>query len=225
MLFVLLLVACLIENSNCFILIQSVSVKRAAIPLTAEPPTLREGCSNKMSEKPEGFDAAKNEISHRESLIRKLFPSLIAFNLIVASQITSLVADAAASPVLDEVETSKPMITKKVFLNIKIANYTEESIGRNKGANGSGRVVFGLYGKNAPKSAEVFLRSILSDGSNVPSFVNSQFSRVSEEGVLQLERIRGLNSVLLAGSEQFEFGGEVMDYPPILESNNIRHSR
>ena len=213
MLFACLLVAYFfIETCTCF---APISTKWAisSIALTAKPPTTYESCSDSLSD--------------RESLIRKLFPTFLAFNLIATSKITRFIADAATQELeADAVAApSKPLITQKVFLDIKIANYTEESIGRNRGAYGSGRVTFGLYGKDAPKSAEVFLRSILSDGSTIPSFINSQFSRVSEEGVLELERVRGLNSVLLAGSEQFEFGGEVMDYQPILESNSIRHSR
>lgn len=55
-----------------------------------------------------------------------------------------------------------PLITHKVYLDIKIANYTEESTGTNKGADGSGRVTFGLYGKDAPDSvARVRLSSMI----------------------------------------------------------------
>ena len=80
-----------------------------------------------------------------------------------------------------------PQITDKVFLDIKIANYTEESVGTNKGALGSGRVVFGLYGKEAPESVQRFLDVINSDGFSTPSFDNAQFSRVTEEGLLLVE--------------------------------------
>ena len=38
-----------------------------------------------------------------------------------------------------------PEITNKVYIDIKISNYTEESIGTNKGAQGSGRIVIGNY--------------------------------------------------------------------------------
>ena len=48
----------------------------------------------------------------------------------------------------------QPEITNKVYLDIKIANYTEESTGTNRGADGSGRVVFGLFGKIAPDSVQ-----------------------------------------------------------------------
>ena len=52
----------------------------------------------------------------------------------------------------------------KVYLDIKIANYTEESTGRNRGATGSGKIVIGLYGKAAPESVKRFLATI--DGSS-----------------------------------------------------------
>lgn len=61
-----------------------------------------------------------------------------------------LTTEAIAPPVA----RIEPVITSKVYLDIKIANYTEESTGTNKGADGSGRVVFGLYGKDAPDSVE-----------------------------------------------------------------------
>ena len=48
----------------------------------------------------------------------------------------------------------------KVYLDIKIANYTEESTGRNRGATGSGKIVIGLYGKAAPESVKRFLATI-----------------------------------------------------------------
>jgi hypothetical protein len=38
-----------------------------------------------------------------------------------------------------------PVITNKVFIDIKIANYTEESTGTNKGADGSGQMVLGTH--------------------------------------------------------------------------------
>ena len=46
-------------------------------------------------------------------------------------------------------------------MDIKIANYTEESTGRNIGATGSGKVVIGLYGKAAPESVKRFMKSPL----------------------------------------------------------------
>ena len=118
-----------------------------------------------------------------------------------------------------------PQITNKVYLDIKIANYTEESIGKNRGATGSGRIVFGLYGKDAPESVANFLKVIQSDGQELPSFYNTQFSKVSPEGALEVEKISGLRTIQLAGQEQYEYGGNLMPYKPILETNNFKHDR
>lgn len=119
-----------------------------------------------------------------------------------------------------------PEITSKIYLDIKISNYTEESIGTNKGAKGSGRVVIGLFGKQSPLSVKRFLDTISGDGENTPSFYNSQFSKIVNGNLLQIERIRGVNTVNIAGSEQYEYKGKVLqDYSPILEQNDIPHYR
>ena len=170
-------------------------------------------------------DALSSPNLYRRSMLQNIIQSVVVINAITLHALSPAIGDTYNENSESGVGNLKPKITQKAYLDLKIANYTEESVGKNRGAYGSGRVVFGLYGKDAPKSVDVFLRSILSDGKTVPSFINSQFSRVTEEGVLELERVRGLNTVRIAGSDQYEFGGEVLDYQPILESNSIRHSR
>eukprot|EP01038_Epipyxis_sp_PR26KG_P008017 gene8017-10865_t len=118
-----------------------------------------------------------------------------------------------------------PMITEKVFLDIKIANYTEESKGKNRAAQGSGKIVIGLYGKDAPQSVAIFLETIRSNGTSLPTYYNSQFSRLSEEGIMEVEKVRGINSITIAGVEKYEYAGNVLDYKPILEPNRISHNR
>lgn len=116
-----------------------------------------------------------------------------------------------------------PVITNKVFIDIKIANYTEESTGTNKGAEGSGRMVLGLYGKDAPESVKRFLDTVDGNGMDSPSYVNSQFTRIAEGILLEMERVRGINKVSIAGTDQYEYSGNILvDYKPILESNNLR---
>lgn len=165
--------------------------------------------------------------------------SLMYYLLNNRATITSAIADEQISSTMkiaSTVDLSKdddvrgliamePEITDRVYLDVKIANYTEESVGKNKGAIGSGRLVIGLYGKIAPLSCKIFLDTIQSDGSLIPSFRNSQISRITEEGLIEVEKIRGLNTVLLAGTDQYEYDGNLMDYKPILESNGIKHSR
>jgi hypothetical protein len=59
-----------------------------------------------------------------------------------------------------------------------------------------------------------------------PSFVNSQFTRVTDGAYLEMERVRGINKVSIAGSEQYEYQGNVLtDFKPIMEQNSLRHDR
>jgi len=153
--------------------------------------------------------------------------TLMLYLLNNRAAITNAVADDNSSSGMMTVSSmiEEPEITDKVYLDVKIANYTEESIGKNKGAMGSGRLLIGLYGKVAPLSCKIFMDTIQSDGSLIPSYRNSQLSRITDEGLIELEKIRGLNTILLAGTDQYEYDGNLMDYKPILESNGIKHSR
>lgn len=123
---------------------------------------------------------------------------------------------AAGTPV-------SPRITQKAYIDIKIANYTEESTGTNRGAKGSGRIVFGLYGDIAPRSVQSFLDTVRSDGEEDPSYYNSIFSRISPDGVLEIEKVRGVNTVTIAGSEQLEYNGKLLSPAPPLETSTIKH--
>jgi hypothetical protein len=119
-----------------------------------------------------------------------------------------------------------PEITDKVYMDIKIANYTEESIGKNKAAVGSGRIVVGLFGKEAPQSVKLFLDTIRSDGKTAPTFFNSQISRISmDEGLVEIEKMRSLNPITIAGDEKYEYAGNVLDYKPILENSKVSHAK
>lgn len=187
--------------------------------------------SNAVIARKSWFDAAK-KISLVNSLMyyllnnRATITSAIADDMSSSTmKITSSVVDISKDIDAKGMVAIEPEITDKVYLDVKIANYTEESVGKNKGAMGSGRLVIGLYGKVAPLSCKIFLDTIRSDGSLIPSYRNSQLSRISEEGLIEVEKIRGLNTVLLAGTDQYEYDGNLMNYKPILESNGIKHSR
>lgn len=116
--------------------------------------------------------SGENPLSMKQSFLSNSRDLLISFSVVAITTASTNIrrADAVTSgaAVADAVSTSTasttttaatpaqstalPVITNKVYLDIKIANYTEESTGTNKGADGSGRVVFGLYGKDAPES-------------------------------------------------------------------------
>jgi cyclophilin family peptidyl-prolyl cis-trans isomerase len=111
------------------------------------------------------------------------------------------------------------MVTDRVSIEIKIANYTEESVGTNKGADGSGTIVIGLYGKHAPQSVKLFLDTVMGNGIDTPDYINAQFQRVTPQGLLEMDSVRGMNAISIAGSSQYEYRGKVLSgYKPILES-------
>ena len=186
--------------------------------------------SNTVIARKSWFDTAK-KITIVNSLMYYLLNNRVTITSAIADDKISSTMKIASTVELPTDKVPKglmeiePEITDKVYLDVKIANYTEESVGKNKGAFGSGRLVIGLYGKVAPLSCKIFLDTIRSDGSLIPSYRNSQLSRITEEGLIEIEKIRGLNTVLLAGTDQYEYDGNLMDYKPILESNGIKHAR
>lgn len=121
---------------------------------------------------------------------------------------------------------SDPEITHKVYLDIKIANYTEESIGTNKAATGSGRLIIGLYGKDSPESVKNFLNTLDGNGLDRPNFIRSQFSRVKDDVLLEMEKVKGINKINIGGADAYEYQGNILyDYKQILETNKILHDR
>ena len=101
----------------------------------------------------EPISVRENFLSNSRNMMISL--SAVALSTVVKVQVANsveldekVITEITAPPVA----RIEPVITSKVYLDIKIANYTEESTGTNKGADGSGRVVFGLYGKEAPDS-------------------------------------------------------------------------
>jgi cyclophilin family peptidyl-prolyl cis-trans isomerase len=118
------------------------------------------------------------------------------------------------------------VITDYAFLDLKIANYTEESVGSNRGATGSGVIKIALFGKDAPQSVNRFLATLDGDGETTPSYVNCQFTRIVNGSLLEMERVRGINKISIAGSDSLEFKGNLLtDYTPILESNQLPHDK
>ena len=153
--------------------------------------------------------------------------SLMAYTL-AALHIVKVGADEPKAPESIESLSSivEPEITDIVYLDIKIANYTEESIGTNRGAYGSGRIFLGLYGNDAPIFVKQFLKIVASDGEMFPSFLNSQFGQIVDQKVLQLDGIADLDVVTIAGNSEYEYRGSLLsDWRPFLETNALRHDK
>ena len=142
----------------------------------------------------------------------------------IVSTITCLSVFTSGALLVRSDSTNSPAVTHKVFLDIKIANYTEESIGTNKGAIGSGRLIIGLYGKDAPESVKIFLSTLDGNGVDHPNYVRNQFSRIVDGQLLEIEKVRGINRINIAGQDALEYQGALLsDNTPILETNTLRH--
>lgn len=165
-----------------------------------------------------------NVVVEYDLLCNRFTAALALFILPMSSRAESVeYADAESQ---QRVSSDSQIVTDTVYLDVKIANYTEESIGRNRGAEGSGRIVIGLFGKVAPKSVENFLSIIDGDGLQKPSFYNTQFSKILNDQLLTVEKVRGINTINIAGSDQYEFNGNLLPgMQPILENNGIRHDK
>ena len=71
--------------------------------------------------------------------------------------------------------------------------------------------------------ANIFIEG---DGETTPSYYNAQFSRIVDDNLLEIEKVRGVNKLSIAGTDQYEFKGTVLaDYKPILETNSLSHNR
>lgn len=118
-------------------------------------------------------------------------------------------------------------VTDKAYIDIKISNYSEESIGKNQPATGSGKLVIGLFGKKCPKAVNLFLKTCRSNGDDEPTYLNSQFSRINyENGLLEIEKVRGLEVLNIAGVDQYDYRGKLLPgLEPIVESNVFRHTK
>ena len=159
--------------------------------------------------------------SHQQFFYTNIKRALNSFILIpsVTYSLTSQYSNAMS-------DNPSVEITDYAYFDLKIANYTEESIGTNRGARGSGRIKIALFGKEAPKSVSRFLMTLDGDGNQSPNYLNSQFTRIVNDTLLEIERVRGMNTIDIAGTESLEFKGNVLtEFTPILESNNLRHTK
>lgn len=117
-----------------------------------------------------------------------------------------------------------PTITGKCYLDVRLVQQLSEDNGYSSGTSPRGRIVFGLYGNEAPKLVEQFLGyfpAALGDG--LPSYGSSIMYRMSPGKLLELGKIKGLNKIAVAGSNQLEYGGRILPSKPAFEGNDLKH--
>ncbi|CAM9412593.1 unnamed protein product [Discosporangium mesarthrocarpum] len=129
---------------------------------------------------------------------------------------------AAAS----EASSSNPVVTSTCLIEVRIMEPLNESNNFSSVNAYRGKMLFGLYGKAAPKAVENFLKYALVDAqSERPSYASSQMMRMVPGVILEGGKIKGLNTILIGGQEELEYGGEILASPLLLESSGLPHNR
>lgn len=116
----------------------------------------------------------------------------------------------------------KAEITAKVFFDVRIIkDYTKEVL---EDGVQRGRIVFGLYGKAAPKTVTQFLTFVQSgQGAMGPTYSSSLFFRQEAGKWMEGGKISGLSKTEIAGLEEYEWMGRVVPLSSPLEANPLVH--
>jgi hypothetical protein len=98
-------------------------------------------------------------------------------------------------------------ITTKIYMDLRILkDYSKEVL--EDGAV-RGRLIIGLYGRDAPKTVEHFLQFLPTTPGTAPSYASGSFFRHEAGKWLEGGRISGLNRMQLAGVDSYEWNGVV----------------
>ncbi|CAM9576250.1 unnamed protein product, partial [Phaeothamnion confervicola] len=115
-------------------------------------------------------------------------------------------------------------ITDKIFLEVRIFEPLSEENGYSSANSYRGKIVVGLYGEAAPQSVSNFLEFSEPDYSvDKPSYASGLMTRLEPGVIVEGGRIKGLNTVPIAGSSQLEYRGQILPNPPIIEANALSH--
>jgi cyclophilin family peptidyl-prolyl cis-trans isomerase len=141
-----------------------------------------------------------------------------------AAMTTSSLPTTTATAAATTADPSDAAVTHKVFMNVRISRqdgtfYVRDDlpdIPENKVF--SGRLVIGLFGKNAPLAVERFLSYIVATGSAdddvdnpKPSYSRSSFNSFDEgTGLLRGGKIASLEVTEIGGSTAIRYGGRLL---------------
>eukprot|EP00638_Chattonella_subsalsa_P002538 CAMPEP_0117759204 /NCGR_PEP_ID=MMETSP0947-20121206/15872_1 /TAXON_ID=44440 /ORGANISM="Chattonella subsalsa, Strain CCMP2191" /LENGTH=275 /DNA_ID=CAMNT_0005579613 /DNA_START=130 /DNA_END=957 /DNA_ORIENTATION=+ len=120
---------------------------------------------------------------------------------------------------------STPKITHKVFMEIKIASILDASNNYSSYGDYRGQLVFGLYGKDAPKSTNIMLKFMEGTNEESPTYATGLMTRSTPGVIMEGGKIKNLNPVTLAGVQQYEYRGNIVLVPSAVEPSPIKHVR
>lgn len=191
-------------------------------------------------------DEDKHEVfslrTKRRDILQHSVAAVAATSLALSSTITmmpplsalaadSTTASSATTPTTF-ISPSKATITDKVFMNVRISRqdgtfYVRDDLpGTPENTVFYGRLVFGLFGKEAPRHVEKFKSYVLPnqsplDNDPLPAYDRSTFSSFDQAtGVLMGGTIASLELTELAGSLALRYGGRLLPASLWVESRS-----
>ena len=157
-----------------------------------------------------------------------------AFTTATTCQGAQAVTTAVAPPVVAPgVNPAAPRVTTRVFLDVRVIQRFANPPGSPplevlEDAAVRGRLVFGLYGENAPAGVERFLSFVTGNVGQFtqgqgPSYRSSLFERLEPGRLVEGGRISGLKQVVFAGTLEYQYGERLLPLRPVLEASNLKH--
>ena len=120
-------------------------------------------------------------------------------------------------------------VTARVFLDLRIINsFSVEVL---EDAATRGRVVIGLFGKDAPLAVQRFIEFTqgtvgqYSQTGGGPAYSQATFDKLRPGELLEGGKIAGLRQTTFAGSVEWEYMSRLLPLRPALEVNELRHDR
>jgi len=125
--------------------------------------------------------------------------------------------------------TAAGKVTDRVFFDVRvITRYDVEVL---EDAALRGRLVFSLFGNDAPKTVQKFLEFV--DGTpgqwkssgGGPMYSSGSFTKLQPGVMLEGGTINGLRLTTFAGEQDYEWMSRLLPLRPILEANDLKHDR
>ena len=166
----------------------------------------------------------------RQALVRPLLAAAISgLGGFVGIGGPAIAADAPAV-VAAPPSTANAVVTQRVYLDLRIITRFDVEVLEDAAVRG--RLVLGLYGKDAPLAVERFVEFVqgttgqYAKSAGGPSYAQAAIEKLRPGELIEGGRISGLKQATFAGSLEWQYMSRMLpNLRPILEVNELRHDR
>ena len=151
---------------------------------------------------------------------------------LLAAALTSIAGldkSAALVPATAARPASQAQVTSKIFLDVRIIKRFDVEVLEDAAIRG--RIVIGLFGKDAPLAVERFLNFVNGDvgqfqkSGGGPAYAQASFDKIRPGEMVEGGKINGLRQTEFAGNVEWEYMSRLIPLRPILEVNDLRHDQ